>query len=109
MQDVFDQRMNPKQSPQEKSGGALLLALLVNDTLPKRMHVTDTEIFLKTMRHSALSKSVLLKTLYRDWRSVGARPRRGTTLPPLARTRAQLGIYFDYAINYLRDCKQSVQ
>ena len=64
-------------------GAAILFALWINQHLPQRYKLSDTEIEMRMMRHGTPSKRELLKQLYRAWQAIGVPAHRGKTFPPL--------------------------
>lgn len=89
MQDALDQRTadyaESDKSPDDraKPGTALLFALTLNNSVPDRLKLSDDAIEIRMLRYAGVAKRQLLKDLYRGWRSLGARPKRGQVLPPL--------------------------
>ncbi len=86
MQDALDQRQVGtlhSDDPLDRPGTAWVLADLLNQSVPERYKLSETEINCRLMRYGAVRKRDLLKELYRAWRAVGAHPRRGKTSPPL--------------------------
>lgn len=85
MQDALDRRMAKPLygDPLDGPGTAMVFVDLLNRTVPKRHRLSDTEILLRIARCETLTKRELLKRLYRDWRSIGANPRRGRIFPRL--------------------------
>lgn len=85
MQDVLDRRiLRPvSDDPLDESGTAMVFMNLLNRTVPKRHRLSDTDILMRIAKYQTMTNRALLRHLYRDWRSLGGRPRRGTTFPPL--------------------------
>lgn len=82
--------------PLDGPGAAILFALFINQHLPQRYKLSETEIEMRMMRHGTLSKRELLKQLYRAWRAIGAPAHRGKKFPPLRFAKQlieQLGDY----------------
>ena len=88
LQDEFDSReyaSQPNPSRHDRPGAALLLALQVDSVLPPRLRATKNDLthhFLKLARYT---RRELLKTLYREWRSLGYDIPRGKVFPPQRR------------------------
>lgn len=85
MQDVLDRRILRPVSgdPLDKAGTAMVFIDLLNRTVPKRHRLSDTDILRRIAKYQTMTNRALLRQLYRDWRSLGGRPRRGTIFPPL--------------------------
>ena len=58
MQDVFDQHATVRLDgkPVREPGGALLFALVLNDTLPTRVRLSTTDILMKQMKFGRLTE-----------------------------------------------------
>jgi hypothetical protein len=69
---------------------AHLLAVLANQSLPKRLQLSDSEMISRLMEARGMSKRDLLKVLHQGWKKEGAGLPRGTTLPTIEDTRASL-------------------
>lgn len=99
MQDALDRRQwDTKDTGDSRDGPgtAILFALLINQRLPQRYKLSDTQIEMRMMCHDTLSKRELLKQLYRAWQAIGAAAHRGKTFPPLRFAKQlieQLGDY----------------
>lgn len=86
MQDELDRRaVGDPQSKDalDQSGSALVFAFVINQCAPKRFRLSDDHILFRSMRYAAMTKRVLLKELYRAWRTLGVSTRRGATFPPV--------------------------
>ena len=97
MQDVLDERMMPPVSREDLSGGrgsAFLLALALNNTLPKRLRINRTDIVLAQMQYEGTTKRQLLKDVYRGWRALGHPVKRGFVFPPIGAVKDKLEIFF---------------
>ncbi|HOV04882.1 MAG TPA: DUF5681 domain-containing protein [Kaistiaceae bacterium] len=97
MQDSLDERSYDQSSahaPEDQPGSAMLLAVALDKTLPPRLRLSEAAMTVAYSRHDATPKRVLLKKLYRAWRSLGYRVERGRTFPPLAIVEARLRTIF---------------
>lgn len=72
---------------------AFLLAVLLNDNLPKRMQIEEMQMMMLFHRHRGRPRRELLKLVAQAWRSLGLTVRRGTELP---------------AIGYFGDCLEFI-
>lgn len=83
LQDALDQREYGSEfdDPLDRPSSALMFALVLNDRVPKRYCLSDGELSLRMMRAESTSKRLLLTTLYRGWRRLGARAPRGARFP----------------------------
>ena len=98
MQEALDRRASAPTAdddPMNGSGVALLFAHLLNQSVPARFRLSDTDIAIRLLRHNSTPKRVLLKALLQAWRSLGVRARRGATFPPLAQGVNILNTLFD--------------
>jgi len=83
MQDALDQRAsdaNTVGGVLDRSG-ALLLALMLNDHMPRRHRLSDVELQMRAMRYGGTPKRELLKLVYQGWRKLGKPVSRGKTFP----------------------------
>ena len=73
MQDELDQRSTVRLDgqPLKEPGAALLLATMLNNTLPPRLQLSSVDIIMKQMRVERMTKRELLKSLYHSWRTLG--------------------------------------
>jgi hypothetical protein len=78
-------------------GAALLLATILNESLPPRMRLSDQRLIIKLMDHETLTKRELLKRLYREWRALGYNFRRGAVSASMSFVRARLEFLYDLA------------
>lgn len=62
---------------------ALLLANLANNSLPKRLQLSNLEMADRLMAAAGWPKRELLKALHRGWKRQGEPMPRGTVLPPV--------------------------
>ncbi len=86
LQDALDRReadTPDSGDPLDQPGTALMFAHLLNTCVPARHRLSDIEITLRMMRHGAIPKRELLKTLLSAWRELGVKTRRGRRFPPL--------------------------
>jgi hypothetical protein len=86
LQDELDRRLsslrlNALDQNREGAGGALLLAVLINNALPRRWQITNVAMMQEQMRYQTTAKRDLLKTLYRRWRTLGFNVSRGRRFP----------------------------
>jgi hypothetical protein len=84
LQDELDRRLaslNMQDLRRENGSGALLLAVLINNALPRRWQMTNVAMIQEQMRYQTSAKRDLLKTLYRRWRALGFNVSRGRCLP----------------------------
>ena len=64
------------------NGSALLLAILINQTLPERHRLSDSEWVWVSWKHQRKTKRELLKETRQAWRSIGfIKPRGWRTAP----------------------------
>jgi hypothetical protein len=87
MQDALDRRSaaaggNEKLS--DKQTFALLGAKAMNQSVPLRFRLSDSEMIMKLLRYEHTPMRTLLKDVRAAWHALGVKPRRGKTLPPLA-------------------------
>ncbi|PLX33639.1 MAG: hypothetical protein C0605_16000 [Hyphomicrobiales bacterium] len=82
MQDALDKRLAENVSD-EAPRAAMLCAIMINDNLPSRYQLDETEMMMVIARHEATPKRELLKSVRAGWRSLGQRAPRGFTFPPL--------------------------
>jgi Family of unknown function (DUF5681) len=71
---------------------AMFLAILTNQSLPKRLQLSDGEMVSRLMAARTRSKRDLLKELHRGWKRLGDEMPRGTVLPPLDDTKEALSL-----------------
>lgn len=83
-------------------GSALLFAMIANSALPPRMQIDDLQMISIQMRYEGMPKRKLLKELFRAWRSLGVRPRRGFVFPPMRFGRDLLAMLYDITGRALR-------
>lgn len=91
MQDAWDERSGsfPKsEDPLDGPGTAMIWASEINNRVPLRFRLSETEISIRMMRFLGIPKRTLLKDLYRSWKNHGHPLRRGFTFPPLRAARA---------------------
>jgi len=85
LQDELDERefdIRENQSPDDRPGAALVLALQINSALPPRMRASNDDLIFHSVKLAGFTKRRLLKTLYRDWRSLGFDIPRGAVFRP---------------------------
>ncbi|MDX8492103.1 DUF5681 domain-containing protein [Mesorhizobium sp. VK22B] len=83
MQDELDQRSPTRLdgTPLRDPGGALILALTLDRTVPPRLRLSNAQLVHTQMRYQRISKRKLLKALYHAWKAI-RRPRpRGFVFP----------------------------
>ena len=83
MQDALDRCRTEDAEGEGRPGTALLFATLLDNGVPVRFRLTETEWSLRMMRYDRMSKRALLKAVYGAWKALGRRVPRGRTLPPL--------------------------
>jgi hypothetical protein len=78
MQGVLDDRRDNGliADPLDRTG-AFLAAGMMNNGVPQRYRLSETEIIMRMSRHSGTPKRILLKQVYRGWRELGKPMRRG--------------------------------
>ena len=81
----------------DKPGTALLFAAVVNQRVPARYRLSETEISLRMDRYSVMRKRDLLKTRHGAWRAIGAKRPRGIKFPPLRVGKETVDLLFDLA------------
>lgn len=89
LQDAFDCSAHEAKGG-ERSGGALLMAVIMNDALPKRLQISDAAFTRRMMQHEATSRRQLLKTVFQSWRALGVHRPRGMPFPPLEQIQRAL-------------------
>ncbi|MGH6826170.1 DUF5681 domain-containing protein [Methyloceanibacter sp.] len=98
MQDALDWRQKGDLDSDDrfnKPGTALLLATILNQSVPDRLKLSDDEITAKMLRYAHIPKRQLLKDVYRGWRSLGARPPRGKVFPPLRIGKERVELFYE--------------
>lgn len=88
-QDALEQRINRLSREDDPPSGGLLLAGFLNQTLPRREQLSETDMTLRMMRREGRSKRHLLKETRQAWLEAGYVFKRGATLWP-AQTIASL-------------------
>jgi hypothetical protein len=66
---------------------ALLLAFLLEKTIPQRLRWSEVEWFRRQNRCQVFSKRELLKRLSRAWRALGTPRPRGSLTPPISQIK----------------------
>jgi hypothetical protein len=103
MQCMIDQRMAENSDGADvldcPGSAALAFAQLLNKSLPERHRLSDMRFVIRMDHYDTWSKRKLLKEVYRAWRALGVRVRRGQTFPPLRFTIRAI----DEMIEYLTD------
>ncbi|MDX8355538.1 hypothetical protein [Cognatiyoonia sp. IB215182] len=79
-QDALERRMNGLHREDDPPSGGLLLAELLNQTLPRREQLRGGDIVFRMMRREALSKRQLLTKARQAWLDAGYIIKRGATL-----------------------------
>lgn len=90
LQSALNERCAPPGSDddaRDRSNAAVVLAMLVNRFLPKRLHIGDLRMTLTLDRHRRTSKRELLKRTREAWRAAGLKARRGARFPTLEQVR----------------------
>lgn len=92
MQDELDRRLAPNVGgPFGEPGGALLFAIALDQLVPKRFRLSDTEFTNRMLRYETYEKRALLKELYRAWQSLGYNLPRGYRFHSVERAGEILG------------------
>lgn len=108
MQDALDRReAGESGDPLDAPGTAGLFAIVLNDSMPDRFKLSDTEFVVRMMRYEGISKRQLLKDVYRGWRSVGIHRPRGKLSPPLRVGKERLALLFE-VVQRFRDGRLDV-
>lgn len=107
LQDELDQRLWSAARP-GSPGGALLMAVALEHTIPERYRLNELEIGLRACRHQAMTKRALLKALYGAWKTLGVPVKRGWVFPSGERVAEMLAFGGDL-IGALRDGRVSAQ
>lgn len=94
VQSVLDERLKPRAEV-DRPAGSLLFALMLNEAVPLRYRLTDTQMIDRVWRQERLSKRELLKQLYGEWKRLGINMPRGFIFPSLERVQAMLGFGLD--------------
>ncbi|MBS9476875.1 DUF5681 domain-containing protein [Ancylobacter radicis] len=101
MQDELDRRLAPTVGhPSGQPGGALLFAIALDQLVPKRFRLSDTEFTNRMLRYETCAKRALLKELYRAWQSLGYNLPRGYRFHNVERAREILGFGIDLAMAF---------
>ncbi|MDX8354524.1 hypothetical protein [Cognatiyoonia sp. IB215182] len=79
-QDALERRMNGLHREDDPPSGGLLLAELLNQTLPRREQLRGGDIVFRMMRREALSQRQLLTKARQAWLDAGYIIKRGATL-----------------------------
>jgi hypothetical protein len=95
MQNAVDVRLSDDLNGKDRPSTALVVASLMNDTVPMRFRLSEVEFIMRIMRYESTSKRALLKMVYRGWRELARDLRRGHTSPPLHSAIEQLDMVFD--------------
>ena len=86
LQDALDMRMRPVNSddnPRGQTTTAAVAALIMNDALPKRLQLDDTQLVMCMGKYECMPMRQLLKQVFAAWRALGKKVPRGQTLPPV--------------------------
>lgn len=97
LQDALDQKLSVASGTwrsAERPGGALLLAVVINSLLPKRLQISEGLLTLRMMQHEAASQRQLLKDVFQSWRALGVHRQRGLSFPSLDQVRYALELRF---------------
>ena len=79
-QDALERRINGLHREDDPPSGGLLLAMLLNETLPDREKLSGGDIVFRMMRREALSKRQLLREVRQAWLDAGYVIKRGAML-----------------------------
>ncbi len=66
------------------------MAIAINNTLPKRLQITEGLLTLRMMKFEATSRRHLLKQVFQSWRVLGVHLPRGLPFPSLEKIRHAL-------------------
>jgi len=86
LQDALDQKLSQASGTRrsaERPGGALLLAVVINNLLPKRLQVAEGLLTRRMLQLEAASRRQLLKDAFQSWRVLGVSRQRGLPFPSL--------------------------
>ena len=83
MQDALDQRSSTRRdrTPMQTPGGAKILAMVLQRTIPPRLQLSDNAIIVRQARYLGMPKRRLLKELYAAWKKLGHHMPRGFVFP----------------------------
>lgn len=93
LQDALDEKLFGAEAAEptaNRPGGALLMAVTINGSLPKRLQISEGLLTLRMMQLNATSRRELLKRVFQSWRALGIYRPRGSRFPPLEQTRRAL-------------------
>jgi hypothetical protein len=96
MQHALDVRMSDDPDGPDQPGTALLIADLIERSLPPRLRLPDGVWLMRLMRDDETPKRQLLKELHKAWREAGWPRRRGWTYPPQWWGVKFVGALFDF-------------
>lgn len=96
-QHALDVRMSDDPDGPDRPGTALLIADLIERSLPPRLRLPEGVWLMRMMHYDGTPKRQLLKELFCAWRDAGIPRRRGFTYPPQWWGEKYLGAYFDFA------------
>jgi hypothetical protein len=84
MQGVLDQRSWRKSNTKTPSpiSTALVIAQLFNDSVPRRLRLSEGAFMSRILENEIMTKRTLVKALYQGWREVDLPMRRGAIFPP---------------------------
>ena len=97
MQDALDQRSTKRLNgePMTEPGSALMLYVLLQQTLPPRLQHTTASTVVQQMCYLNCPKRQLMKDLYQVWSRLGVNVPRGTVTPNLGITKRFVDIFLD--------------
>ncbi|QDG78507.1 hypothetical protein [Labrenzia sp. PHM005] len=72
---------------------AMVLAQVMNHSLPKRFIKSETELTYDLMHHNRWTKRELLRETHRAWTAIGRPKPRGWVLPPYQQSLVRIGQY----------------
>jgi hypothetical protein len=105
MQNELDERKDPNadsEDPRALRGTALVFAIFLNQNLPKRFRLSDSEIGERINDCAAMPMRTLLKDLYRAWQRLGKPTRRGALFPSLGKGKQLIEMIRETAQKALR-------
>jgi len=99
MQNTLDNRNHidkPGEDILDGPESAMIFAHVLNNHLPERLKIDDTEIMMRMMKYDVTSKRVLLKQLTKGWRECGIKSRRGFKFPSARTAHNRLSFFADF-------------
>lgn len=93
-QDALDHRIAGWSLDDGPKSGALLIATLMNDSLPAREQINDAHMNLRMMRRHGMAKRQLLKETHQAWWDAGYAFKRGMRMRSIDEIKLLLTIVF---------------